>query len=58
MRSGSVPSSWLIFGWNAEMQLALLAEVNRRGIAHDDIEAVKAVYEELKPDSDNDLLKR
>jgi hypothetical protein len=49
MRSGSVPSSWLVFGWNAETQLALLAEIDRRGIAHGDLDAVKAVFAELKP---------
>jgi hypothetical protein len=47
MKSGSVPSSWLVFGWNAEALLNLLAEVNRRNIAPDDIETVKAVWEEL-----------
>lgn len=46
MKTGSVPSSWLVFGWDAEGLLALLEEVNKRGIAPDDIEAVKAVYEE------------
>lgn len=49
MKSGSVPSSWLSFGWDTEGLLALLAEVNRRGIAPDDIEAVKVVYEQFKP---------
>lgn len=50
MKTGSVPSSWLSLtgNWTATAQLALLTEVNRRGIAHDDLTAVAAVWKELK----------
>ena len=50
MKAGSVPSAWLAItdNWTAEALLRLLAEVDKRGIAHDDLKAVEVVWREIK----------
>jgi hypothetical protein len=47
MRTGMVPGAWFRLrpGWSTERMLDLLAEVDRRGIRHDDLAAVKVVLE-------------
>jgi hypothetical protein len=47
---GAVPLSWVTMTMqlSARPLLALLAEVDRRGIAHDDLDSVRAVWDELR----------
>lgn len=49
MKHGSIPSSWMgITGvMSAQPHLALLEEVDKRGIDHKDLAAVAAVWKEL-----------
>lgn len=49
MKSGSIPSSWVSLTnmMAAQPLLALLEEVNTRGIAHNDLPAVHEVWREL-----------
>lgn len=50
MRTGAVPSTWLGLARtiSAQEQLDLLAEVDRCGIPHDNLAAVRAILELLR----------
>ena len=60
MKSGGVPSSWLgITGnWTAVALLALLAEVDRLGVKHDDLEAVRAIWRRMIASGEIDKAKK
>jgi len=49
MKCGSVPSSWtgITNCMSAAPLLALLEEVDRRGVDHKDLQAVRAVWDEM-----------
>ena len=57
MKCIPVPSSWLrITGaWGAEVNLNLLEEINRRGIALTDLHQVSQVWEELKAQAEKSV---
>ena len=50
MTSASIPSGWFTItrSWAARDMLALLKEVDERGIDHNDLVAVQAVWDEMK----------
>jgi hypothetical protein len=57
MKIGSIPSSWMSItgAWSAEVNLNLLEEVNKRGIDHKDLTAVRAVWDEIRQQAENSI---